>query len=382
MDFKQLDFNAPLPSVRRLGSPLPSSPILYSNVVIPSQKTRLKSEEGEFAMRRSPLPAYTSDSVSGPIQKPGVVPFSWEQRPGQPKDGFLAGGTPDSLRRSLATKKEETAGKSLDSTVDHGFGRRSLAYPPQCSVPAKAVFPVPSPRSTKCLLRSLDKDKAASEKRRSRKPFSRADSCVLFYTLLPKGSAAKFLVENSSEKRRKHQTGDKNSVKNDKDDDETGQIWLRMCGILPRFCSKTKPKSWATCKTDTRSSASGNWEESEFFESNRLSYWSSSSNLASSSLVRGGKNYRSPAKNGSTPAISSVAGSEKNCPDGNLHQPLSLPQSPETPATRPTLGALFRESSNEESFSELGRDAMVDLSELRKGQMRFADVFAWPASED
>ncbi|XP_057838395.2 uncharacterized protein LOC131048452 isoform X2 [Cryptomeria japonica] len=71
----QLDFNAPLMSVRRIsGSPTEN------------EKVDSKVNGGSDSSSKSILPVYRSDLKSGPLRDPGTVPFVWEQTPGRPKD--------------------------------------------------------------------------------------------------------------------------------------------------------------------------------------------------------------------------------------------------------------------------------------------------------
>ncbi|PKA55583.1 hypothetical protein AXF42_Ash006785 [Apostasia shenzhenica] len=83
MEDKRLDLDAPLLSVRRhttaasisnlAVSPSPAGPIIAPRSV---ERT---------PPLRSALPFYKSELKSGPVRNPGVVPFVWEQKPGQPK---------------------------------------------------------------------------------------------------------------------------------------------------------------------------------------------------------------------------------------------------------------------------------------------------------
>ncbi|KAH9309011.1 hypothetical protein KI387_036922, partial [Taxus chinensis] len=67
----QLDFNAPLMSVRRIsGSPT-------ENEMVDGRSD---------SSNKSIPPVYNSDLKSGPLRNPGTVPFVWEQSPGRPKD--------------------------------------------------------------------------------------------------------------------------------------------------------------------------------------------------------------------------------------------------------------------------------------------------------
>ncbi|KAF6174020.1 hypothetical protein GIB67_039971 [Kingdonia uniflora] len=74
MEEIQLDFNAPLLSVRRFSS------------TTTSEGKDNKSIEISLG-HKSSLPFYKSELKSGPVRNPGEVPFMWEQIPGRPKDG-------------------------------------------------------------------------------------------------------------------------------------------------------------------------------------------------------------------------------------------------------------------------------------------------------
>ncbi|KAK9284881.1 hypothetical protein L1049_024062 [Liquidambar formosana] len=74
MEEKQLDFNRPLLSVRRFSSTETSSEV----------GGKRKTDNSPCCI--PPPPFYKSELKSGPIRKPGTVPFLWEQIPGRPKD--------------------------------------------------------------------------------------------------------------------------------------------------------------------------------------------------------------------------------------------------------------------------------------------------------
>eukprot|EP00268_Persea_americana_P040062 TRINITY_DN3973_c0_g1_i2.p1 TRINITY_DN3973_c0_g1~~TRINITY_DN3973_c0_g1_i2.p1 ORF type:complete len:708 (-),score=159.26 TRINITY_DN3973_c0_g1_i2:574-2697(-) len=74
MEEKQLNFNAPLLSVRRFAS------TAGSNI---EDNRRVE----KFQPKRPPLGSYKPELKSGPVRHPGAVPFEWEQIPGRPKDG-------------------------------------------------------------------------------------------------------------------------------------------------------------------------------------------------------------------------------------------------------------------------------------------------------
>ncbi|KAI7726131.1 hypothetical protein M8C21_031011 [Ambrosia artemisiifolia] len=77
MDEKQLDFNAPLLSVRRLSTAATNSDRISSNSARKTPTTRQQS-----------LPVAKSQwEPEQDVTKPAAVPFNWEQIPGQAKDG-------------------------------------------------------------------------------------------------------------------------------------------------------------------------------------------------------------------------------------------------------------------------------------------------------
>lgn len=78
MEDKRLDLDVPLLSVRRHSVPPP---------VKPSTKLQESAAKTPTPSWRSAVPFYKSDLKSGPVRDPGVVPFVWEQKPGQPKHG-------------------------------------------------------------------------------------------------------------------------------------------------------------------------------------------------------------------------------------------------------------------------------------------------------
>ncbi|XP_010277003.1 PREDICTED: uncharacterized protein LOC104611577 isoform X2 [Nelumbo nucifera] len=91
MEEKQLDFNAPLLSVRRFASASPSSEGDERKRIVKSQP-KIPS-----------LPYYKSELKSGPVSNPGAVPFLWEQIPGRPKDG--GGAQPRATERPPVAPK-------------------------------------------------------------------------------------------------------------------------------------------------------------------------------------------------------------------------------------------------------------------------------------
>ncbi|MCD7448304.1 hypothetical protein HAX54_040418 [Datura stramonium] len=73
MENKQLKFNQPLLSVRRISS------------AMISQRDEKKKTDNSFHTTTHP-PHYKSELKSGLVGKPGTIPFLWEQSPGRPKD--------------------------------------------------------------------------------------------------------------------------------------------------------------------------------------------------------------------------------------------------------------------------------------------------------
>ncbi|KAK6919702.1 Protein of unknown function DUF688 [Dillenia turbinata] len=74
MEEKQLDFNQPLLSVRRI-----------SATTIPSEVEDKRKFDNSLP-NTPPIPFYKSELKSGPVRNPGAVPFQWEKTPGRPKD--------------------------------------------------------------------------------------------------------------------------------------------------------------------------------------------------------------------------------------------------------------------------------------------------------
>ncbi|XP_042475970.1 uncharacterized protein LOC122057777 [Macadamia integrifolia] len=97
MEEKQLDFNAPLLSVRRY-----SSFSSFSSTSASSEGNDCERIENSRPKMPS-LPFYKPDINSGPIKNSGSVPFLWEQTPGRPKDGEGARAQP-TKRPPLAPK--------------------------------------------------------------------------------------------------------------------------------------------------------------------------------------------------------------------------------------------------------------------------------------
>ncbi|RZR91476.1 hypothetical protein BHM03_00019591 [Ensete ventricosum] len=103
MEDKKLDFDAPLLSVRRLSAEAAAAAASSSSTVPPAYGS---GESGtKPPPRRFSLPFYRSELKSGPVCNPGVVPFVWEQTPGQPKSG--GGRRPTD--KELHSSREATA---------------------------------------------------------------------------------------------------------------------------------------------------------------------------------------------------------------------------------------------------------------------------------
>eukprot|EP01018_Ginkgo_biloba_P004811 Gb_36891 [translate_table: standard] len=118
----QLDFNAPLLSVRRLAS----------------SSTENDKADGRSGSRSMSIhPVYRSEFNSGPLRNPGTVPFVWEQSPGRPKDEehVKANHAMPALRapslppgRTLAAKQANTETQDLSSNGNantHDQGSRT-----------------------------------------------------------------------------------------------------------------------------------------------------------------------------------------------------------------------------------------------------------------
>ncbi|KAJ3695362.1 hypothetical protein LUZ60_000739 [Juncus effusus] len=100
-----MDLDAPLLSTRRFSTEPPTSSSSSSSSA-PFTPTSNSST------RRSSLPFYKPELKSGPVRNPGVVPFVWEQKPGQPKPGT---GTSSPSRPPVAAPRPPPA--KLGSSV-------------------------------------------------------------------------------------------------------------------------------------------------------------------------------------------------------------------------------------------------------------------------
>lgn len=94
MEKKKIDLDAPLLSIRRFSVEPPTSSSPNSNYTSTTNQ----------AHRRSSLPFYKPDIKSGPVRNPGVIPFVWEQRPGQPKPGTAPSRPPVAAPRPPPVK--------------------------------------------------------------------------------------------------------------------------------------------------------------------------------------------------------------------------------------------------------------------------------------
>lgn len=117
MEDKQLDFNAPFLSVRRMSAEGKNS-------------KNIKKNEDSIGGKTHVPPFYKADLKSGPMRNAGAVPFVWEQIPGKRKDGegyqekIVVHRPPASP--SLPPGRKLEAKKQL---LDKGFSVRSLNKP-------------------------------------------------------------------------------------------------------------------------------------------------------------------------------------------------------------------------------------------------------------
>ncbi|RWV97703.1 hypothetical protein GW17_00039491 [Ensete ventricosum] len=128
MEDKKLDFDAPLLSVRRLSAEAAAAAAAASSssTVPPAYGS---GESGtKPPPRRFSLPFYRSELKSGPVCNPGVVPFVWEQTPGQPKSGGGRRPTDKELHSSReATAPPAKLGSSFTRRGDYSpTARRSI----------------------------------------------------------------------------------------------------------------------------------------------------------------------------------------------------------------------------------------------------------------
>lgn len=94
MEDKRLDFDAPLLSVRRLSAGAAAAGGSTAPSTSKSKDGHRKAATGKPPPRISSLHFHKSDLKSGPVGNPGVIPFVWEQTPGQPKGGMSSGSVP------------------------------------------------------------------------------------------------------------------------------------------------------------------------------------------------------------------------------------------------------------------------------------------------
>ncbi|KAG7010386.1 hypothetical protein SDJN02_27179 [Cucurbita argyrosperma subsp. argyrosperma] len=126
MENKQLDFNQPFLSVRR----------------VLSMETSLKANETVITENRwPPLPVYKSELKSGPVSNPGNVPFLWEHAPGRPKDGRKSltigsksplaapkhpSGMSSGSEQQHCNSKESTSGGEALRNSDHSPAHKNI----------------------------------------------------------------------------------------------------------------------------------------------------------------------------------------------------------------------------------------------------------------
>lgn len=138
MEKKQLNFNAPLLSVRKSG------PILG-----PSEKVNKKSDP----IRQHSLAIKNSEWELGEVTKPAAVPFLWEQIPGRPKGEEGNGQTENPERSSSAPRLPpgrlaDVRRNSGDRPTDHnsfkfqGHNSGERAHDQNTHKPQSQVYPL------------------------------------------------------------------------------------------------------------------------------------------------------------------------------------------------------------------------------------------------
>lgn len=83
------------------------------------------------ALRADAPPRHKPDLKSGPVQRPGAVPFVWEQRPGQPKSVRTRRAAPPTPPREASSRPDEIGGSSpyhdALEELDHHHALRGAA---------------------------------------------------------------------------------------------------------------------------------------------------------------------------------------------------------------------------------------------------------------
>ncbi|KAK4757312.1 hypothetical protein SAY87_018613 [Trapa incisa] len=120
MEEKQLDLNKPFLSVRRY-SPSPT----HAEALEQGRKVDCSVD------KLPPLPRYKSELKSGPVGKPGNVPFVWERAPGKPKEDNHLSKCTALDRRPQASKdeveKSVTKKESSEEVIGIGEGGSSCS---------------------------------------------------------------------------------------------------------------------------------------------------------------------------------------------------------------------------------------------------------------
>ncbi|WVZ68763.1 hypothetical protein U9M48_017659 [Paspalum notatum var. saurae] len=74
-----------------------------------------------------PPPQYKPDFKSGPVRRPGAVPFAWEHRPGQPKSVRTRRSTPPTPPREASRPRpDEVCGSPYHDALDEDLDLRAL----------------------------------------------------------------------------------------------------------------------------------------------------------------------------------------------------------------------------------------------------------------
>lgn len=145
MEDKQLDFNQPLLSVRRV-----------SSTAVSSQADN-KRKTDKSLPNIPPLPVYKSELKSGPVSNPGTVPFVWEQTPGRPKDESKA--LTLALQRPPITPKLPPG--RFSNIKQKGSDERSKITTVTQSKTEKVL---PRPRNVSSLDKNVTKHESSKEK--------------------------------------------------------------------------------------------------------------------------------------------------------------------------------------------------------------------------
>lgn len=135
-----LDFNQPFLSVRR-----------FAQAESPSESEDRTRKPDRMPPKVPRPPPYRSELKSGPLRKPGTVPFTWEQSPGRPK---FKGTPQDQIHQRSALVPKLPPGRTLNPAQYESQNRSHGQRSPE--VPMLPSGGIPNPKRSELIKASND----------------------------------------------------------------------------------------------------------------------------------------------------------------------------------------------------------------------------------